>query len=214
MVQRAFTVAGTLCAIVCVGTAALWIRSHNASDYFICRRGDRGVSLISEDGVLRWTAARYRFADPEAAWGMEHFSTGGGDIAGWVRLIRHSEDPLYRTDRLFFPDRFLHFDVSFGVGTFSGLRYVVPDGQIKPDFRYVHAIVPHWFLVTVTALSPAAWATRRLRSRRRFRQGRCQACGYDLRATPDRCPECGRVCAVSRPAQPALRAARPGELPE
>ncbi len=53
--------------------------------------------------------------------------------------------------------------------------------------------VPYW-AAWVMWLPTAVYADRRrrrkLQSRRRLK-GQCVVCGYDLRATPDRCPECG-----------------------
>ena len=43
------------------------------------------------------------------------------------------------------------------------------------------------------AILPALWLIRRARQRCQSRAGLCPQCGYDLRATPDRCPECGRA---------------------
>jgi hypothetical protein len=51
-------------------------------------------------------------------------------------------------------------------------------------------------------LLPAAWlgeyVYRRWRASREPRIGHCRVCGYDLRATPDRCPECGAVAKAER----------------
>ena len=56
--------------------------------------------------------------------------------------------------------------------------------------------VSWWLPALAFAALPAARAWRRaVRRRRERRAGRnlCPACGYDLRATPARCPECGHV---------------------
>jgi hypothetical protein len=57
-------------------------------------------------------------------------------------------------------------------------------------------VFPHWLAVGVFALAPAVLVVKMIR--RRQRSGTCAVCGYDMRATPERCPECGAVADVSR----------------
>ena len=52
--------------------------------------------------------------------------------------------------------------------------------------------------LSLLLILPAVWTNRFRKSRRarRARQrGLCPTCGYDLRASPERCPECGAVSA-------------------
>jgi hypothetical protein len=53
--------------------------------------------------------------------------------------------------------------------------------------------LPVWLIVILAGVPPLMWVRVGIRRRQRRRKGLCLNCGYDLRATPQRCPECGTV---------------------
>jgi hypothetical protein len=71
-------------------------------------------------------------------------------------------------------------------------------GYESGRMRYASVTVPTRAVIILLALVPLAWCAvtyARLRHRHRHRRravlGLCPTCGYDLRASPTRCPECG-----------------------
>jgi len=73
-----------------------------------------------------------------------------------------------------------HFDAYIG--------YAGNGGKTHGDYL----AIPIWFLLALFGFLPGRAVVRQLRERRHARRvGMCRVCGYDLRASPERCPECG-----------------------
>jgi hypothetical protein len=51
--------------------------------------------------------------------------------------------------------------------------------------------LPYSLVVCVLMILPLNWILQQWLQRRARQAGLCPTCGYDLRATPTRCPECG-----------------------
>ena len=71
---------------------------------------------------------------------------------------------------------------------------------------------PHWFALLFCIPFPLIWFRRIRRQRHRLRNNLCLTCGYDLRASSDRCPECGSPIAKVTLSKPAPEQNPPSEM--
>ncbi len=83
-----------------------------------------------------------------------------------------------------------------GFGLHTWQATVTSNGPKYTNY-YFGVALPFWLLALLCAIWPALhWMPRQVRCRR-AKAGLCPTCGYDVRATPDRCPECGTEAAPS-----------------
>jgi hypothetical protein len=83
-------------------------------------------------------------------------------------------------------------NLRLGLSWRSGRAFWLPSGW-NPQ-----ATIPHWHLLIYTGALPIWFCVRHYLSlpalqKRRRKKGLCPTCGYDLRASPDCCPECGAI---------------------
>jgi hypothetical protein len=203
--------AASVSALVLVAVIVAWWRGRLGSEWIEISRdtsdertwhqlhlrldwsgGDVGAILYVSDADALY--AREKGLTPGVRWGRAHWSF---------------QDPDPYPTRLKYPDWFRDGNVNPYFRRRLGIVTSRQQGQgsmlilsvQKGIDTYVHntayyLAVPCWMPAVLFALLPAdrCWATaRQMRRRRRRRSGLCQDCGYDLRATPDRCPECGQV---------------------
>lgn len=200
--RRLFAVASGLSLLLLVATPVLWVRSHIISDTFWWGRVTHNAE--GQDNVMLYI---------RCDWGGLCISRTGGHyskefldahpnnrVPDGPFSGRRSADASavypYQGRRAGAPVafRFAGFELT------TGLR---PNPRDPFRLHTAALVFPLWALAPPAAITPAVFLMRRLR-RRTLPAGTrpCPRCNYDLRATPDRCPECGTPVAHNTPPLP------------
>ena len=193
MTRRLLNLVTILSLLLFVAVVAFWLRSYAVGDQF-------HVARFRENG--RWTF-----------WVRDELRVWGGR-AGFSRTVSSGPPATYRAFieknvrkqevEPQFHRRVEPRNAAMKMGNkakrclgFEAARssYVRQDGSVCSG-RY-SATAPLWPFASAAGVIPALVCVSLGRRRLRRVAGLCIRCGYDLRATPDRCPDCGVVVTVA-----------------
>jgi hypothetical protein len=165
-----------LSLLLCLATVALWVRSYWRYDgvAHVSVSGDQQEVFESNYGELGHYSNHFGRSMPELL-----------TLPRWYSYTKPS-DSNGGPSSFARQNQFVQFDWVPGFG------YANYETSLN-DYVYRSLWFPHWFPVLLFAILPALRLRSILRTRRRHRCGLCPQCGYDLRATPERCPECGHA---------------------
>jgi hypothetical protein len=169
-----------LSLIFFISTSALWTQSYWAPTALINKRDfpaqttstnlmsskvrERIIFISTSRGELMLARSLSSDGDLKAAQGWDLFSTSQMSVVIGPTLM----------NRCGFGLRLEH------------------DGEAS----FTRMMIPFWFLFILTAILPFGWIVFYFKRRARLIRivkGLCEKCGYDLRATPNACPECGTI---------------------
>ena len=162
--RRLFTLVSLLSLLLCATTAAVWVRSYRFLDQWNAPRSRDSVVLDSQRGFI---------------WGMYSSVRDPREVSGYRSQAGNFQAPA--------DDAYDAADRKWRV---PGVT-VVADTDLGPNDHVVLVFVSDWLIVALFAMLPLTWCATTLRKGAERPKGHCRSCGYDLRATPDRCPECG-----------------------
>jgi hypothetical protein len=167
-----FTSLSLLSLLLVFAAAAMDVRSYRVRDAWDGQKDHAGPAVYSNRGALVFV---YEWRPP----GPPELSDPGGIRVSAIE---------YRLDR----------SKRWSVPGLSWREHWLATDLTRPtDFSFRHQrtlVVRYWLVTVVTSILPMCWFIHCLRLGRRAaraRRGLCRNCGYDLRASPQRCPECG-----------------------
>jgi hypothetical protein len=198
LVHILFNALTVLSLLSCVGSVGIWIRSYWRIDAYFSQVVTGTVHDNATVSRLAFTSTgRLRLSEIREESRRHSFS-------GPPWEPRRRAEWVHEPGRANFSRSPQYDETGAHRYAFAGFELVLPT-TAEPDrsARFYYSQRPRVLTVPLAAVAAAAgvvpvWRfVRWYRVRARKRCGHCPACGYDLRATPDRCPECGAVVGES-----------------